>query len=144
MTLARSSPLYLDVIPMRLPNADPELLLNDPLAPEGIPLMLIPGEPSQLMVKLGNPGEQPLNVTLEFRGNFPQAWYSCQTENPQIAPGTTQDVILEFQAPDDFFEAFLALRENSSLRINYSGRIFRLFTANLSRSGFCGAVFEDY
>ncbi|HBQ99267.1 MULTISPECIES: phage tail protein [unclassified Roseofilum] len=123
MTLARSSPLDLEVIPMRLPDADPELLHHDPLAPEGIPLMLIPGEPSQLMVKLGNPGEQPLNVTLEFRGNLPQAWYSCERENSQISPGISQDIIIEFQAPDDFFEAFLALRENSSLRINYSGRL---------------------
>lgn len=123
MTLARSSPLYFDVIPMRLPDADPELLHDDSLAPEGIPLMLIPGEPSQLMVKLGNPGEQPLSVTLEFRGNLPQAWYSCETEHPQIAPGTTEDIVLEFQAPDDFFEGFFVLREDASLRINYSGRL---------------------
>ena len=123
MTLARSSPLFFDVIPMRLPDTDPEYLLEDPLAPQGIPLMLIPGEPSQLMVKLGNPGDRDLTVALEFHGNVPLSWHRLEHESMTLEPGITRDITLEFEVPDNFFEAFTAIRNQQSLRINYNGRL---------------------
>ncbi|MDJ1182013.1 phage tail protein [Roseofilum casamattae] len=123
MTLARSSPLFFDVIPMRLPDTDPEYLLEDPLAPQGIPLMLIPGEPSQLMVKLGNPGDRDLTVALEFHGNTPLSWHRLEQESMTLEPGITRDITLEFTIPDDFFESFTAVRSQQSLRINYNGRL---------------------
>lgn len=123
MTIARTHSLLLDVIPMRLPDTDPELLLNDPLAPEGIPLMLIPGEPSALIVKLGNPSNHTLTLDLEFRGNLPTSWYRFEKETTELAPGVIEEITLEFCATEDFFEAPTALSQEQRLRINYSGRL---------------------
>ncbi len=63
-----SQTLIVDLIPLRLPEADPDTLsiqsVRADVAIENQSLLLVPGEPSEMLVKLENLGTRPLELTL--------------------------------------------------------------------------------
>lgn len=114
---------------MRLPQADPSSLaipsgLADALIPDNQKnLLLVPGEPSEMLVKLENGGDRTLELELVLTGNFPQEWCRLGTEGHQLLPGERQEAWLYFQIPADFFEAPQALHSGEVLKLDYYGRL---------------------
>lgn len=128
MTQAFSSqPLIVDLIPLRLPEADPDTLsiqsVRADVAVENQSLLLVPGEPSEMLVKLENLGTRPLELTLELAGDFPPEWGRTRTEGNLLAPGERMDAVLYFQIPAGFFEAPNALSPGQVLKLNYQARL---------------------
>lgn len=129
MTQASSSQfLLLTLLPMRLPEADPSLLpipfgKADALKPDGKNLLLLPGEPSEMLIKLENRGTRTLELNLELTGNFPLEWCRLGTEGHQLLPGERQEAVLYFQIPANFFEAPLALHPGEILKLDYHARL---------------------
>ena len=130
MTQASSSqPLLLNLLPMRLPEADPSLLPIPSAASDALKtdstknLLLVPGEPSEMLVKLENAGNRTLELELLLTGNFPNEWYRLGTEGDQLLPGERQEALLYFQIPADFFEAPQTLHSSEVLKLDYYGRL---------------------
>lgn len=120
--------LIVDLIPQRLPDATPETLplqsRQADFAAENQSLAIVPGEPSEMLVKLENLGTRPLELSLELTGDFPQDW--CRiggTEGNVVSPGERLEAVLYFQIPINFFESPSALQANQVLKLDYGGRL---------------------
>ena len=130
--LALSPPgLSLSLTPLRLPDvslADGTALsaASDQMSvfgPEAASLLLIPGEPSELLVRLENQTDQPLQLTLHIQGGIPQEWRLTALESHEFPPQTQQEWVIAFQAPADFFETLTAAAPGERRPLNYSGRL---------------------
>lgn len=123
--LLSNSLLIVNLIPMRLPEADPDTLpiqsMGADAAVEGESLLLVPGEPSKMLVKLENLGTSTLELNLELTGNFPLEWYHIGTEGNVLSPGEQMEIVLYFQIPADFFESTYALTQGQNLKLDYQG-----------------------
>ncbi len=111
-----SSTLSVNLTPMQTPDS----ARSQGSIPQ---LLLRPGEPSELVVQVRNTGSEPMQVSLQVEGNFPQDWCWVGMEGSEILPHQTMDAVLYFRVPADFFEAAEALRDRPHLNINYQGRI---------------------
>ena len=115
--------LILDLVPLRLPEADPDTLAiaggGGNGAEENQSLLLVPGEPSDLLVKLENLGTRALELAVELGGDFPQNWCSIRTEGNFLAPGEKMEAVLRFQIPADFFENPSAIAPGQVLKLDY-------------------------
>lgn len=122
-----SQPLVLDLIPLRPPEVESALFAlesaSTDIYPENQTLLLLPGELSQMLVKLENRGTRPLQLNLELTGDFPSGWCQIGTEGSLLAPGDRIEAVLSFQIPPDFFEAPQALGAGQVLKLDYSGRL---------------------
>lgn len=129
MTQAFSSELLIvDLIPLRLPEADPDTLPIESrgaeFASENQSLLLIPGEPSEMLVKLENLGTRPLELSLELTGDFPLDW--CRIggiEGNILSPGERLEAVLYFQISATFFESPSTLSVGQVLKLDYGGRL---------------------
>jgi phage tail-like protein len=119
--------LIVEVIPMRLPEAEPDTLSTQSLwsdvDQENQSLLLVPGEPSEMLVKLENLATHPLELTLELSGDFPPGWCRIGMEGTVLSPTETMEALLYFQIPANFFEAPNALGPGQVLKLNYQGRL---------------------
>jgi len=84
-------------------------------------LLLLPGEPSQILVRLENPSDRPLLWQLNASGDYPANWCRWQQAEPQeIAPRQTLEFTLSFKLPDEFFEQQTAVIPNRPrLKLDY-------------------------
>ncbi|WP_375502497.1 phage tail protein [uncultured Nostoc sp.] len=146
MSQARSSSsLYLQLTPMQIPETaisagigGAELLRRvgaaslqenrkASLLPEHTPasnsLVLYPGEPSEMVVKIKNLGTRLLELHLESQGNFPAFWCRTHMEGQIIAPGQEIYALLYFRVPENFFESDRSLAADESLVLDYRSRI---------------------
>lgn len=93
-------------------------------------LLLNPGATSQMSVRLVNRGGETLNLRWEVAGDFPLSWYRVDTSSEQLLPGQATEVILNFFAPENFFEAEDALTTNTenwrdrALQLDYYGKLY--------------------
>lgn len=131
MTQASSRPtLALQLTSMQLPEAadSPALSLSGNETHDQVAnnLLLKPGEPSEMLVKLENLGDIPLQWKLEVEGDFPSDWCRWHQEEPQeLAARQKEDIALCFWVPDDFFENQWALsRAQPRLQLNYQSQIY--------------------
>lgn len=132
MTYSSAQPqLSIQLVPMQVVEALPlaasgDRWLDTPLD-SGIPsvnLRLCPGEASELIVQLDNPGDRPLQISHTLTGNFPLEW--CQVggeEGREIAPHQQMNLVLYFRIEADFFERHGAVQPSNPLEINYQGQI---------------------
>jgi phage tail-like protein len=125
------SPLSLDVVPMQLPDINPvdsELLsvATDAVAagaPDHVALLLHPGTPSELLIRLRNETDHALQFTLALSGHIPPDWCLTAEEPYELPPGGRQDVAIAFQVPADFFETLTAALPGQRRPLNYGGRL---------------------
>ncbi|MEM6254117.1 MAG: phage tail protein [Cyanobacteria bacterium P01_D01_bin.156] len=131
MVQSYRSPVALDVVPMQLPDMNlaygTELsAATDDLAatqPEDASLVLYPGEPTELMLRLRNESERPLRFVVHFNSIFPDDWQLTPLEDYELLPAARQQVTLVFQAPTDFFETLTDVTPGERRPLNYSGRL---------------------
>ena len=110
----------------------------------GSPLVLIPGKPSEVLLRSRNQSDHPVQLSLSIRGNFHARWLKAiasdtnaviwsqdlagqatdlvwrQTLEPQAA---VQEVLV-FEIPDDFFEDQSALAHQSALQLQFQSELF--------------------
>lgn len=129
MTQAFSSELLIvNLIPQRVPEAEPDTLAiqsrGAEFSAENQSLLVVPGEPSEMLVKLENLGTRPLEMSLELTGDFPLDW--CRiggTEGNILSPGERREAVLYFQIPAAFFESPSAVGVSQVLKLDYGGRL---------------------
>ena len=86
-------------------------------------LVLYPGEPCELLVKLENLGSYPLVLDVEVEGNFPRSWYRMGGEGNELPVGSKMEIVLYFQLDGDFFENITPQNRGKSLTLDYRGQI---------------------
>lgn len=91
--------------------------------PEITHLLLVPGETSELLLRLTNRTEQPLQLTVNVTGSMPLAWCVTSLETYELAPHSRQEIAIAFQVPPDFFETLTEAAPGTRRPLNYSGRI---------------------
>lgn len=133
MTLARDLlPLNLEITPMQVADT-----LTQPVGRwQGVTveqgaqttdcnLVLHPGEPSEILVKLENSGHTSLHLQTNIDGNFPSQWCQLQDDNEEdsedLLPGATRQVVLHFDIPQDILEG--DDDHNTPPRLDFSGRL---------------------
>ncbi|MEO0987707.1 MAG: phage tail protein [Cyanobacteria bacterium J06639_14] len=132
MVQARSNPaLSLDMVPMQVP--DTSLAYGTALsaatddmagtAPEAVSLLLHPGEPNELLLRLRNETEHSLRFTVDLSGSFPSEWCLTPLETYELAPGDRQAIAIAFQVAADFFETLTDAVPGTHRPLNYSGRL---------------------
>lgn len=123
--------LNLQLLPMSVPHPPPvgEALLATwgPLADTAtatLPsLCLCPGEVGELLIRLENRAELPLNYHLQVKGNFPLTWYSLYTEGSELQRGHPTEAVMRVCPDSDFFEARQTLAPEQTLMLNYQGEV---------------------
>ncbi|MEG3926618.1 phage tail protein [Microcoleus sp. D3_18a_C4] len=129
MTQAFSSELLsVNLIAQRLPEADPDTFplqsRRAEYAAENQSLLLVPGEPSEMLVKLENLGTLSLELSLELTGDFPLDWCRIDSiEGNILSPGERLEAVLYFQISATFFESPSALSAGQVLKLDYGGRL---------------------
>jgi phage tail-like protein len=111
----RNQFLRIQLTPMQLSETIPPIE-----AATGLNLVLLPGEPTELVVRLENISERSLEIDLQLDGDCPLSWYQIHTEGRELLPDRRMDAALYFQIPADYFEAQQALHPRERLTINYS------------------------
>ena len=123
--------ISLDVAPMRPPNitlayGEEFSAATDDMAasaPEETSLLLIPGETSELLLRLENQTDQPLQLRVNISGGIPLEWILTPLDTYEAPPQTRQEIAIAFQAPADFFEALTTEAPGFRRPLNYSGRL---------------------
>ena len=121
--------LSLQMLPMQIPDAVPSSSAlssrslvgteSDAVPSKNLSLLVRPGEPSEMVVQVGNLGNRSIQLDLQVKGHFPSQWCRIGTEGSEILPGQQMEAVLYFQIPSDFFESDTALRPGESLKLNY-------------------------
>ncbi|MEO1126967.1 MAG: phage tail protein [Cyanobacteria bacterium J06639_16] len=123
--------LSLALVPRRVPNVSLTYgtalsAASDDTAvaiPEITNLLLVPGEPSELLLRLANRTDQPLQLTVNISDSIPLAWCLTSLETYELAPQSRQEIAIAFQVPVDFFETLTDAAPGERRPLNYSGRI---------------------
>ena len=87
-------------------------------------LRLRPGEASELVVQITNPGDRPRQISYTLSGDFPRDW--CRVggiEGREILPRQQMSLVLYFQVELDFFEKHDAIRPGGKLALDYRGQL---------------------
>ncbi|WP_072619509.1 phage tail protein [Spirulina major] len=96
--------------------------------PQACTLVIYPGEPSELLVRLENLTADPLRVALDVLGNFPAHWCQVGGEGNEIPPAGRMEVVLYFQVEADFFESPLGPPAGTPLQLDYAGQFVATYT----------------
>ena len=129
--------LSIQLISMKVPNVSEESLssadqtkdVRDGFIQSDTPilntckLLINPGEPSEIIVKIKNTNARSLIVNLRIEGDFPESWYRIGMEGDRIPAYGEMEAVLYFQVPIDFFENPEAIARDQALTINYQGQI---------------------
>ncbi|BBD70127.1 hypothetical protein NIES4072_64920 [Nostoc commune NIES-4072] len=92
-------------------------------------LVLYPGEPSEMVVKMKNSGKPLQELHLESQGNFPAFWCRTHLEGQTIDHDKEIYALLYFRVPENFFEENESLAADQSLVIDYHCRLDVSYTA---------------
>lgn len=136
MTYARSGQFVdLQLVPMQLAsgvvngvgNEAGAALVGDGLAGvlpgDGLRLVVHPGEPGEMLVRLQNVGNRLVRLRLELEGSFPESWCRVAMEGQDIAPRREMEALLYFLIPANFFEDGSLVGVGESLVLDYRCRV---------------------
>ena len=137
MTQTRDfSPLQIQLIPMELSDTVPQAVGKNVgrsslagLGPQtgeisDCQILVYPGEPTEILLQLKNPGNRKLLLNVQIEADFPSQWYRLGMEGYELPPKSKIEAVLYFQIPGDFFERQEVLGVGESLRLDYRGRIY--------------------
>lgn len=158
MTYARSGQfVQMQLIPMQLPKgvvngigSETSIsLVGDSFGGDvggaGLRLVIYPGEPSEMLVRLENISNRLVQLRLEIEGSFPQEWCRIAGEGQDIAPHREMEVLLYFLIPTTFFEDAEILHPGQTLILDYRCRLFVYCTeVETGRQQIEQAVFNIY
>ncbi|MBP0018060.1 MAG: phage tail protein [Cyanobacteria bacterium SBLK] len=86
-------------------------------------LVIYPGEPCELLVKLENLGAYPLVLDFEIEGDFPRNWYRVGGEGNDLPVGGKMEIVLYFQIDGNFLEDITPGNRGKPLTLDYRGQI---------------------
>ena len=87
-------------------------------------LLLYPGEPGEILVRVENLSDQTLQWRLNLAGDVPNEWHPEEQPVRDLSPQSKADIPLTFTTPLDFFENQTALAPgNAQLQLNYQCEI---------------------
>lgn len=122
-----TQPLILDLTPLRLPETESAMLPIQSekanIDPDNQSLLIVPGEPSKMLVRLQNLSSRPLQLNFELSGDFPSQWCQIDTEANILAAQEQIETVLYFQVPIDFFEASQAIKIGQVLKLDYFAQL---------------------
>jgi phage tail-like protein len=89
-------------------------------------LLLYPGEPGEILVRLENPSDRALTLRLEVDGDYPPGiCLCCLATAVELAPKQSQELSLLFKTQADFFEHSKAVdREHPTRQLDYQIQIY--------------------
>ena len=130
MTQSSSSQLLsLELTPMKIPESVPQTLNSNSASWKNREsndnsnlkksLLLSPGEPSEMVVRLSNNSSRILQLDLQVQGDFPQEWCRIGMEGSEVLPNQSMEAVIYFQIPTNFFENDISLAPEESLKLNY-------------------------
>lgn len=129
-------PLQIRLMPMELSDTVPQAVgknvARSPLAGLGAEtgkisdcqILVHPGEPTEILLKLENPGNRRFRLNVQIEADFPTQWYRLGMEGYEIPPKSEIEAVLYFQIPSNFFERQEVLGAGESLRLDYRGRVY--------------------
>lgn len=101
------------------------------MAPEETNLLLVPGETSELLLRLENQTDQPLQFTIQISGSLPMAWCLTRLETYALSANARQEVAIAFRVPADFFETLTEVLPGTRRPLNYTAR-FDIYSTTLA------------
>jgi phage tail-like protein len=145
-------PLRVQLVPMKLPEAPLQPVgkaaeytpiadvANTLSVVVGSHVVIHPGEPSEILVKLENLESHSLHLEMSVEGNFPSHWCRIGTEGFQLPPKGEMEAVLYFQIPTNFFETSEILAAGQSLVLDYQGRLFVQATVVETGRQYCETI----
>jgi phage tail protein domain len=103
---SQALPLSVQLVSMRSPEA------QITQAGAGCSLLICPGEPSEILVKLTNSSNHTKHIELRLEGDFPRHWCRIGMEGNLLLPHSQMEAVLYFQIEPDFFENKEVLPQN--------------------------------
>ena len=119
--------MSLELLPLQVPEAVTEsatVFSRQALVPQSLQtkLRLQPGEFSELVVRIKNHSNEPLQLQFSVAGDIPPDWWQLRTEG-SILPGHHQmEAVVYFAIAADFFERPCS-PEQLPLRLDYTGQL---------------------
>ncbi|MBE9070275.1 phage tail protein [Leptolyngbya cf. ectocarpi LEGE 11479] len=119
--------MSLELMPLQVPEATTESALvfsRQAVIPQSLQakLRLQPGEFSELVVRLKNHSDEPLQLQFSVTGDIPAGWWQLRTEG-SVLPGRHQmEAVVYFAIAPDFFERTVA-PEQLPLKLDYTGQL---------------------
>jgi phage tail-like protein len=87
-------------------------------------LVVHPGAPAELLVRIQNLSQSRLEIALDLDGDFPSHWCRIGIEGQEIPPQARREAVLYFQLPDNFFETDSPFPNDRCLSLDYRGHIY--------------------
>jgi len=103
---SQALPLSVQLVSMRPPEAQ---MVE---AGYGCRLLICPGDPSEILVKLTNSTNRAKQIELRLEGTFPRHWCRIGMEGNLLPPHSQMESVLYFQIDPDFFENTEALHQS--------------------------------
>jgi len=103
---SQALPLSVQLVSMRSPEA------QITQAGAGCSLLICPGEPSEILVKLTNSSNRAKQIELRLEGSFPRSWCRIGMEGNLLPPHSQMEAVLYFQIEPDFFENSAVLHQS--------------------------------
>ncbi|MEM1241054.1 MAG: phage tail protein [Cyanobacteria bacterium P01_H01_bin.26] len=119
--------MSLELLPLQVPEAVTEsatVFSRQALVPQSLQtkLRLQPGEFSELVVRIKNHSNEPLQLQFSVTGDIPPDWWQLRTEG-SILPGHHQmEAVVYFAIAADFFERPCS-PDQLPLRLDYTGQL---------------------
>ncbi|MEL6879499.1 MAG: phage tail protein [Cyanobacteria bacterium J06607_10] len=85
-------------------------------------LRLQPGEFSELVIRIKNHSNEPLQLDFSVGGEIPPDWWQLHTEGNTLPPQHQMEAVLYFAIAADFFEQPLSPQQ-LPLQLNYAGAL---------------------
>ncbi len=127
--------MSLELLPLQVPEAAVESAIvfsRQALIPQTLTtkLCLQPGELSELVVRIKNRSNHPIQLDFSVTGDLPSDWWQLRTEGSSLPGRHQMEAVLYFAIAADFFEQPLS-PEQLPLKLDYTGQL--TVTATTSR-----------
>ncbi|MEO1403201.1 MAG: phage tail protein [Cyanobacteria bacterium J06635_1] len=121
-----SQKMSLELVPMQVPDSATAATVfsRQSLVPQSLKttLRLQPGEFSELVVRVKNHSEGPLQLQFSVTGDLPPDWWQLRTEGSTLPAHHQMEAVLYFAIAADFFEQPLS-PEQLPLKLDHTGQL---------------------
>lgn len=119
--------ISLELLPLQPPVAAPDSPLvfsREALIPQTLhtQLSLQPGDLSELVVRIKNHSDAPVNLDFSVTGNVPPDWWQLRTEGSTLPAQYQMEAVVYFAIAADFFERPLS-PDQLPLQLDYTGQL---------------------
>ena len=73
----------------------------------------------QIVLQVRNTSTEPIQVSLQVEGDFPETWCWIGMEGSEILPHQTMDAVLYFRVPAEFFDSDREIEKRCGVDIDW-------------------------